>query len=380
MKNSPGVIIKTKFKESGKTKTSFNKYLNYLDRAETKDSVNDFEKYQDYMSNETKSTGLFTKHKDGLDEKEKNRFKEEFKDAQDRGSILWQDVISFDNKWLKENGILKDNFIDTKKIQEATRVAMNDVLKKEGMADSALWTAAIHFNTDNIHVHVATVQTKDFKERGKRKQSSITSMKSKVVNSIMDRSKENEKLNVFIREKVISKKQSDSLTSIKNRVVNRDMAKQFKKIHSMLPEDKRMWNYNMNGIKEVRPEIDKLTTMYLEKHFKEEFKDFKKNLEKEVQVHKRNYGNSAKSERYRETKMQDLYTRMGNTILKEAKEYDKTIKDVARKNSRKPNKLMASRDLNKAVYMMNRYVKDDLTNMKNQRAFEELEREKEFER
>jgi len=382
MNNSPAVIIKTRFVTSGETnkgKSSFKNYLNYMDRAEASSEKSNFENYQDYMGNEEKSTGLFTAEKDELSNEEKNKYKDIFKRSQEKGSILWQDVISFDNEWLKENGILKENFIDEKKLQQVTRSAVNEMLKKEELTDSAIWTGAIHYNTDNIHIHVATVQTKNFRERGKRKQGSIDSMKSKVVNQIMDRSKQNEKLNDFIRNEVIKNKQDDKIMTLKNRVANRDMVKQFKKIHEMLPEDKRLWKYNMNGISNVRPEIDKLTTMYLEKNFKTEFKEFKDQLDKEVDLFKKTYGDSKKAERYKETKMDDLYTRMGNTILKEVKEYDKKQKELPRKEG-KVNSFHFKRALNNTVYHMNRYMKDDLQSMKNQRAYEELQREQEYER
>lgn len=380
MTNRPAVVIKSKFIAGSDGGTSFNDYLNYMDRAETHNKTNEFEKYQDYMSNEEKSTGLFTLNQDSLTEKEKVYFKDKFREAQESGSILWQDVISFDNDWLKESGVLDDQTIDNKQIQEATRSAVQDMLKKEGMMDSAIWTGAIHYNTDNIHVHVAIVQTKDFKERGKRKQGSIDSMKSKVANKIVDRSRHNEKLNEFIRERVIETKRDDPLNSLKNRVMNKELVKQFKKIHQQLPEDKRLWKYKMNAISHVRPEIDQLTTLYIQKHFKEEFKRFRKQLDKEVDVHKQMYGNAINSERYRETKMTDLYTRMGNTILKEVSEYDRQQKELARKRNKKPSKLIVQRDLNRAVFLVNRYAQADFESVKNQRAYEELQREQEHDR
>ena len=380
MTNRPAVVIKSKFIAGTASGTSFSDYLNYMDRAETHDKTNDFEKYQDYMSNEEKSTGLFTLSKDSLNDEDKFYYKDEFKKAQENGSVLWQDVISFDNDWLKENGVLNEKNIDNKQIQDATRSAVQDMLKKEGMIDSAIWTGAIHYNTDNIHVHVAIVQTRDFKERGKRKQGSIDSMKSKVANKIKDRSKHNEKLNVFIRERVIDSKRNDPLISLKNKVMNRDMVRQFKQIHTQLPEDKRLWRYNMNALKEVRPEIDKLTKLYIEKNFKNEFKDFQQQLDKEVEVHKRMYGNSANSEQYRETKMNDLYTRMGNTILKEMSEYDRGQAELTRKRNKKPSRLIVQRDLNRAVFTVNQFVRTDLQHSKNQRAYEQLQHEQEYER
>ncbi|MGM9988798.1 MAG: MobP2 family relaxase [Bacillaceae bacterium] len=388
MSNTPAVIIKSQFQLNEKSaslggeKSSFNNYLNYMDRPNTHLEKNQFENYQDYMSNDEKSTGLFTNEKDKLDKIEKEKIKEIFKHSQEKGSILWQDVISFDNDWLKEVGVLDKHTIDEKKLQQASRNAVNEMLKKEDMLDSALWTGAIHYNTDNIHIHIAIVQTKNFRERGKRKPKSIETMKSKVVNSILDRSKENAKLNEFIREKVINTKRDDNLLSLKNRIVNRDMVKQFKNIHSMLPDDKRMWKYNMNGISHVKPEIDKLTSMYIDKHLKKEYQGFLKQLDKEVNLFKKTYGDTEKAEKFRDTKIKDLYTRMGNTILKEVKEFDKSQNNVTRKSEGKFQKtnFEMQRDMNNFMYRMNRGMNDNLQHYKNQNAYERLQREQEMER
>jgi hypothetical protein len=378
----PAVVIKSKFITSSND-SKFKDYLNYMDRKNTHSFENDFENYQDYqdyMSNSEKSTGIFTLDKDSLTEDEKIQLKDIFKESQENKSVLWQDVISFDNDWLRECGILKNDFLDEKKLKQATRNAMTEMLKKEGMEDSALWSGAIHYNTDNIHIHVATVQVKDFRERGKRKQKSIDVMKSKVANTLLDRSKENQKLNEFIRERVVNTKRQDNMISLKNRVLNRELVNQFKKIHSMLPEDKRLWQYSMNGIVNVRPEIDKFTQLYIEKHFKNEFKEFNKQLEKEVEIYKRTYGDNSRAEQYRETKMNDLYKRMGNTVLKEIKQYDSDLQSAAFKKNSALKKIKVNKELNEVFYRMDRAMNDNLDHYKNQREFERLQQEKEYER
>ncbi len=379
MNKSPAVVIKSKFQLKGKGNSSFNNYLNYMDRLETHSKKNDYESYQDYMSNEEKSTGLFTNEKDLLTPEEKEKYKEIFKTSQEKGSILWQDVISFDNDWLKEMGVLHNKGIDEKKLKDVTRSSVNEMLKNEKLLDSSVWTGAIHYNTDNIHIHVATVQLNNFRERGKRAPKSISKMKSTVVNKIMNRSLENQKLNEFIRNDLVKSKKENKITSIKNKVINRDMVKQFEKVHSMLPDDKRLWKYNMNAISNVRPEIDKLTDMYIQKNFKKEFQEFNKQLDKEVEVYKKAYGNNSKAERYRETKMKDMYTRMGNAILNEVKEFDKKKNHVPRKN-KAVNTFHIRREMNNSMYVLNRYMRDNLQSLKNQRAFEELQREQEYER
>lgn len=379
MSKSPAVVIKSQFQLNGKGDSSFNNYLNYIDRLETHIKKNNYESYQDYMSNEEKSTGLFTKEKDSLSRDEKEKYKEIFKTAQEKGSILWQDVISFDNEWLKEMGVLHEKGIDEKKLKDVTRSSVNEMLKNEKLLDSSIWTAAIHYNTDNIHIHIATVQLNNFRERGKRTPKSISKMKSTVVNKIMDRSIENQKLNEFIRNDLVKSKKENKIISLKNKVINRDIVKQFEKVHSMLPDDKRLWKYNMNAISNVRPEIDKLTDMYIQKNFKKEFQEFNKQLDKEVEVYKKAYGNNSKAERYRETKMKDMYTRMGNAILNEVKEFDKKKNHVPRKN-KAVNTFHIRREMNNSMYVLNRYMRDNLQSLKNQRAFEELQREQEYER
>src|SRR5699024_1976987 len=123
----------------------------------------------------------------------KSKLKDLYQQAQENNSIMWQDVISFDNDWLADQGIYnhKDRTLDENKIKEATRRAMNEMAKKENMEGTLVWSAAIHYNTDNIHVHVSTVQPNNPRERGKRKQSTIDSMKTKVAHCLMDRSEQN---------------------------------------------------------------------------------------------------------------------------------------------------------------------------------------------
>lgn len=380
MSNSPAVVIKSQFQAGASGGSSFNNYLEYIDRAETKTKDNGYESYQDYMSNEEKTTGIFTNEKDILSNDEKKTYKEVFKTAQENGSVLWQDVISFDNEWLKEMGVLYEGGgIDEKKLKEATRSSVNEMLKSEQLLDSAVWTAAIHYNTDNIHIHVATVQINDFRERGKRMPKSISKMKSTVANKIMDRSLENQKLNEFIRKDLVNGKKENKIVSFKNRIVNRDLVKQFETVYGMLPEDKRLWKYNMNALSEVRPEINKLTDMYIERNHKDKYQEFLTHLDKEVDVYKRTYGNNSGAVKYKETKINDMYTRMGNALLSEMKEYDKKKKELPKGNPR-INTFYTRKEINNIMFLMNRYTRDNLEQLKNQRAFEELQREQEHER
>lgn len=59
---------------------------------------------------------------------------------------MWQTVISFDNRWLKQNGIISGNAdsIDEAKLKEVARGGVNRMLEAEKL-DNAVWSGAIHF-------------------------------------------------------------------------------------------------------------------------------------------------------------------------------------------------------------------------------------------
>ncbi|MFF2242321.1 MobP2 family relaxase, partial [Bacillus thuringiensis] len=335
---TPGVVIKSQFvyyKNDFSTNQDkeFGDYIDYIGRKDAVEKEkNEFSPYQDYMGNEEKTSSLFTKEEDVVSLDGKNRLKEAFKKAQKNKSVLWQDVISFDNKWLEKHGIYnsESKMIDEEKLKDVTRKAMDVMMTKERLRDTAIWSAAIHYNTDNIHVHVAMVEPVPsagriiskgrFKgmHRGKRKQKSIDAMKSKVVNSIMDRSEEYKKINDLIRNKIVKSKKDVNLSE------KRKMKKLFVEIMKELPEDKKQWQYNYNSISHVRDKIDELSDMYIEKYHKEEFEELKEKLDEEMKIMKEAYGGSEEDKKrynqFGDTKINDLYTRLGNAVLKEMKQ------------------------------------------------------------
>ena len=382
MRETPGVVIKSKFKVPGTKKKSrrYTTYLDYINRPDAKDSREQFETYHDYMEDEMKSSGLFTREDDRLDDQKRRAVRDIFKNAQENGSILWQDVISFDNAWLRETGVLHEDLVDEKRLIQATRNAVEAMLQKEKMVH-AYWIGAVHYNTDNIHIHVAIVETSHMRERGKRKPKSIELMKSKVIHSLADRTKEQEKLNAFIRDELVAHKRNRKIETLPNRVLHPDLIRQFKGIYERLPEDKRQWRYNMNGMQPLRESLDRLTDSYIDIHFKAEFQAFNEKLEQEVSFHRRSYGDTEKAERYRTTKRQDLYTRMGNAILSEMRDLSKEQVILEEKGAPKHpvrRTFKQQKIFNESLYRIERHMNDEFEHLKNQRAFEQLERDIEY--
>ena len=57
------------------------------------------------MGKKAKRHGLFTETGDVQTMEDKTKRKDIFKQAQSKDSLMWQTVISFDNKWLEKNGL-----------------------------------------------------------------------------------------------------------------------------------------------------------------------------------------------------------------------------------------------------------------------------------
>jgi len=150
---TPGVVLKTKF--ATPNLKAYQEYVDYVDREDAKKEYGAHEKlftlYQDYLANPDKTSSLFTDQSDGLNEEEKKNLKQVFETAQANNSIMWQDVITFHNPWLEEQGLYdsRRHTVDEKKVMDITRQAVNDMLKREKLNGSAVWSAAIHYNTNN---------------------------------------------------------------------------------------------------------------------------------------------------------------------------------------------------------------------------------------
>lgn len=368
-----GVINKVKFIRNGSSK--FKNFIDYIDRSEAtrKKNFDKYSAYNNYMGNPEKIGSLFTKDKHSLTEKEVKKLKKDFDKAQSNGSNMWQEVFSFDNEFLEENGLYdsENGALDEEKIQEATRRAMEELSKREGFKDLT-WSASLHYNTDNIHVHIASVEINPSRERGKFKPRTLYNMKSSFVNSLLDKQKDLDKINSLIRDNLIQGKKEMSFKE------DIEMRKMVKEIVQKLPSDKRQWHYNYNSMQEVRPLIDNLTKYYIETYKKDEFKELIDRLEKEDKFYKEVYGKrKVETTIYKDNKIQDLYTRMGNTILKEIEEY---VKEEDLKSQKKFENLQERWERNKniiitkqSISMMKKSLNNDINSMKNQREYEKLQ-------
>ncbi|EGI2115162.1 hypothetical protein FH832_003233, partial [Listeria monocytogenes] len=312
---TPGVVLKTKFATSNLK--AYQEYVDYVDREDAKKENGAHEKlftfYQDYLANPDKTSSLFTDQSDGLNEEEKRNLKQVFETAQANNSIMWQDVITFHNPWLEEQGLYdsRRHTVDEKKVMDITRKAVNDMLKREKLNGSAVWSAAIHYNTNNIHIHIATVEPHPTRERGMRKQGSLDAMKAKVVNQMTNRRENQKKINDLIRKDMVDHKKKDSSLAWRNR----ELKPLFLLVYNYLPQDKRQWQYSYNTLKPLKPYIDTLSEKYIQKYHPKEYQQLMKTLDGEVNELKKAYGegkvNQYRYKNYKQNKIDELYKRMG---------------------------------------------------------------------
>ena len=378
--STPGIILTSDFvlpnglMKNGEA-VQFNDYVEYMNREEArKEKIQkDYEGYNDYMGNPNKNGSLFTKDKESLNDEEIKEVKRLFKEAQNKHSILWQDVFSFNNEWLEKQGLYdsKTRILDEEKIQIAVRNAMYALEKKSDK--KYFWSSSIHYNTDNIHVHVGSVQLDKIDNRGKRKLSAIIAMKSSFTNSLVDFNKEYQKINEVIREKLVHKTRNHDLKN------DRELKNNIKKIVKMLPKDKKQWHYNYNTLYDVRPLLDKITTQFIEENFKEDFKELNKLLEEQGERLKDLYGEGANEyyKNYSEGKIKELYTRMGNATLSNIKKY---VYEEEKKKYMNRSNLIEKKPIitQKMINSFKRNLRKNFTSIKNQIEYEKLEREKEY--
>ncbi|WP_322787669.1 relaxase MobL [Aneurinibacillus thermoaerophilus] len=100
-------------------------------------------RYMDYMGDEEKNGQLFDEFNDYISTDRKKEIAKLYSEAEQKGSPMWQDVVSFDNDWLEEQGLYdsKTHWLNEVKMKDVVRKAMAAMIEKEEMR-SPVWTAS----------------------------------------------------------------------------------------------------------------------------------------------------------------------------------------------------------------------------------------------
>lgn len=144
-----------------------------------------------------KISGAFSKDTFDIYGKDLKTIRKKIRKAQKAGSVHWQHVVSFDNNFLEEKGFYdsKTGKLSEVKLKKASKDMMETLEKKEGLQDH-YWYGAIHRNTDNIHIHLSSVELSPSRKiqehdgvenpRGKLKPKTLDKMKSSFGESLLE--------------------------------------------------------------------------------------------------------------------------------------------------------------------------------------------------
>ncbi|BBM18449.1 hypothetical protein G15_2114 [Enterococcus avium] len=390
--------MKWKFVMSNNQK--FQKYIDYIDRDEatrTKEfhqyNILESDGYNHYMEDPDKSSGLFTANKDHLTKEERLTVKKLFQKAQSNDSLMWQDVVSFDTNWLTEVGLYdaKNDQLNEPKIMNAIRVAMNEQLNAEKLKNSAVWTAAIHYNElHHIHVHIATVEPEPTREygtftkkdgttyearKGFRSKKNVDRFRSQVMSQLLDRDQPLAQISSMIRTQLGKHKGS------MRQLPDSELTYLYDKIYQSLPPDRSKWKYNMNAMNGIRPDIDRFIRTYLNTYEKNEYHELQNLLDENSAFYMKLYGEGTKEYQrandFKATKNAELYSLLGNSLLKEmfnqykaeheipTKDGSVDWKQLMAKQSKNGSGPSAKPDLSK----VKKALKKDFQSIKNQQVY-----------
>ncbi|OTO01246.1 MobP2 family relaxase [Enterococcus sp. 5B3_DIV0040] len=350
--SSPGIIMTGKFARPGSS--AFQSYLDYMDREEAVrneaysfysaftntqgtsatyqgDEEETLEGYIHYMENPIKTSRLFSKESDCLTKEELKEMKQQFTLASQNGSPMWQDVFSFDNQWLVQHGYLdaKTNQLKEENIHCAVRLAMATMLEQEKMSASAIWTASIHYNTDNIHVHVATVEPQptrkwktviDFEtgekrveRKGYRSKKTIRKMKSSFANQLLGLQKERAQIDVLKRVMI------EGMRSQQGKQQLHERREALVQLAEKLPVQKGYQKYGYAEKYGFKKELDTIIDSFLSKNYSELYQEI---VDRQTRIQSEEEAAFGEGRNSSENKLHTLYTRLGNAILKEMQAMD----------------------------------------------------------
>ena len=371
-----------------------------------------------YMDNPDKTYGLFSETEDFINPERKKEYIASFNKAQENGNILYKPVISFDTDWLIDNGLYDEvnEILYEDKLRIYTRKMVKDIIQNENLGNP-IWTAAIHKNTEHFHIHISLaeldpirdkeqfIQYEKYKDKngkyryktiknevtgkyeriplrdkngnliireefkGKWKKRTVESAKRTFVSEVFKDNKINIEIKDIVREKILLEAKRKQIFDIF------DFQEDFKRLIDILPNDKRLWQYGRkNLLKDAIPLIDKMSKRVIDVYFKDEFQELIKLLEIQDEKYKKAYGEI--NNNYKENSISDLYKRLGNIILNEAKQYDKTQKELQKSNINERNKLRyfksSCNSLRYSLYQIKKATRKTLDNLKNQAAYERM--------
>lgn len=300
---------------------AYSGYLDYQDRSAAKpvtmlsmagtDPLDITTRINTFFAPGDKSDGIFDPRKDRLTPAEMEAYHAAYDRAQAAGCPLYRGVISFDNDFLREEGIMFQNDVEKRQLKDVTRAAVATLIEKSHLDPTNVeWTAAIHYNTDNIHVHFSLVEKQKMQRRYDRLPlAAIEAAKSKVVNQIVGSEQS------ILRTKLLREELMPAA-----REAYRDHSDILIQLMDQLPAEVR-WEYNRRGFAEYRPLVDKTVDRLIlaDPAARAAYEKYVETLQKHALQLRRFYGDGSRHlwEDFVPDRMAEFHAQAGNALLAE---------------------------------------------------------------
>lgn len=399
MSDTPAIILKSHFKIHTDHVTrngylqplSYAYYIDYMERddakmereldvglEENKARYQSGERTLNYMGDPLKTNNVFNQHTVAMNDSQIAHIKDVFNKAQMNQSPLWQTVFSFDNEFLKRQGFLSESgVLHDSAIKEATVKGMTHFIQLMGLNDTTTWVGAIHYNTDNIHVHVALVEQESSRPiikggayKGERQAKVpyhyLVKMKSYFANHLVHRNRELAKQSALAKELLnTALKETDIF---KEKYVKRDI----EKLLTQLPNNRRLWKYNMNAMTPHRPVIDSIITRLLNQNSEAVLSEYLKTVRDEHTFRSHLYGE--KGNQYIENQLKKFNAALGNEFLRQLhKEFPKQapLSKINSQSTSHPTPVVSQRALKRIQHSLGKTKQDYLNHWKHQQLTRE---------
>ncbi|EAE9169145.1 hypothetical protein BU180_07965 [Listeria monocytogenes] len=356
-----GVLHDAKF-TYGTDIAGFIKYMD--DETKTNQEVADlnFGTFLGYMDNPNKSTGLFDSTGEYISKERRKDYVQYFQLAQERDTILWQDLFSFNNEWLEAYGLMdtKTNEVDDTRLMNAVKTAMDTLVKMEGLQDYK-WVASMHHNTEHRHFHVAGVELnpsrlwkwhnvyqKDYRGRyvlddvgkkiptgnkvfqptGVRKKETLKKIKSVFVNQLIQSAEALKAIDRVARQEIVGSIKAAKAFQVESQQEKEMLAN----LYLQLPKDKRLWNMKNAKKNFFGKEVTQLVESKFKGLLKDPYNDWQKKSIAQSEAYEKAYKNveikdapinDPEIKKYYQDKLDKLYYDAGNAVLAQLRNLDK---------------------------------------------------------
>ncbi len=325
-KPTPAVIFRISFMQTDNEKWHIGAYdlLDYMDKPEKfipKNITQNRKDFLDYMGNPEKSLGVIDDKTDVYSEADKKRFRQLERSSKKQGCPKYVGVLSFNNDFLRANGYMHDDALDDERMRDVARAAIAEMIDKSKKLDNdnVYYTAAIHKNTDNIHIHYSVLEyefredrTITYKNAGMNEieLEAIFAAKSKAANMIAAKRNKAQYEELYkLQRELLLPKLSVSFGNTTADIYN---------LAAQLPIDKH-WQYNRPRMRQYHTAINNCIDSIIRSSPELErlWSEYNSSIDSMQEYYKYLYGKGDLQlySRYKVSRLQDFYARAGQSLL-----------------------------------------------------------------